>query len=50
MRIVKTWCKNTKEGIDYLCFNGYKPICRISRKLWLVRCIGEPLKDVKIVL
>ena len=33
--IVKTWCENTKEGMDYLTFNGYKPICRIWKNYWL---------------
>lgn len=49
MKIVKTWCENTKEGINYLEFNGYKPICRLSSRLWLVRKIGNPLDDVIIM-
>lgn len=47
--IVKTWCENTKEGMEYLKFNGYNPICRIGKSLWLVRCIGKKLDDVKVI-
>ena len=50
MRVVKTWCENTKEGMDYLKYNKYKPICRLSKNLWLVRKIGVKLCDVFIVL
>lgn len=50
MRIIKTWCESTKEGIDYLEFNKYNPICRLSDRLWLVRTIGNKLDDVKVVL
>lgn len=46
MKIVKMWCENTKEGIEYLQFNRYKPICRISTHLWLVSQIGNMLDDV----
>jgi hypothetical protein len=49
MRVVKTWCENTKEGMDYLKYNGYKPVCRLSRKLWLVRCVGNKLDDVIVL-
>ena len=50
MEIVKTWCENTKEGMDYLEFNGYKPIKRLTKKLWLVATIGNKLDDVIILL
>jgi hypothetical protein len=50
MRIVKTWCENTEEGMTYLEFNGYKPICRLSNNLWLVGKIGTVLDDVVIAL
>lgn len=47
MNIVKTWCENTKEGMDYLKFNGYEPVKRLSKSIWLVRKIGNKLDDVK---
>ena len=47
--LVKMWCENTKEGMEYLSFNGYKPVCRIGKKLWVVKSIGNPLDDVKII-
>jgi len=50
MNIVTTWCENTTEGKQYLKFNGYGPICRLSKKLWLVKRIGNQLTDVKIVI
>lgn len=49
MKVVRTWCENTKEGMEYLAFNGYKPICRLSKNLWLVSKIGNELDDVKII-
>lgn len=49
MNLVKTWCENTKEGMEYLAFNGYSPICRVTKTLWLTRKIGNKLDDVKIV-
>lgn len=48
MKIVKTWCENTKEGMDYLQYNGYEPVCRLG-SYWLVKKIGQPLNDVKII-
>lgn len=48
MVIVKTWCENTKEGMDYLKFNGYQPICRLTKKLWMVGRIGNPMTDIKV--
>ena len=47
--IVKTWCENTKEGMNYLSFNGYKPIYRIGKNYWLVKCLGNKLDDVKVI-
>ena len=49
MKIVKTWCENTKEGKDYLKYNGYQPIYRLTKDLWLVKRIGNKLDDVKIM-
>lgn len=49
MRLVKTWCENTKEGMEYLEFNRYCPVCRVTRQLWLVKKIGNKLADVKII-
>ncbi len=49
MKIVKMWCETTKEGKEYLKFNGYKGIKRIGKKLWLVTEIGNELNDVKII-
>ena len=50
MRIVKTWCENTEEGMKYLELNGYEPISRMTRNLWLVKKIGNKLRDVKVIL
>lgn len=49
MKLIKTWCENTKEGFDYLNYNGYKSICRITAKLWLVGTIGNKLDDVEVL-
>lgn len=49
MILLKLWCENTMEGKEYLTFNGYSPICRISKKIWLVKRIGKKLDDVKII-
>lgn len=49
MKLVRTWCEDTKEGMGYLAFNGYLPICRLSKSLWLVGRIGNKLDDVEIV-
>ena len=49
MKIVKTWCENTKEGKDYLEYNGYQPICRLTKDLWLVKRVGNKLNDVEIM-
>lgn len=49
MKIVKTWCESTKEGFEYLAFNGYKPIARISKSFWIVRKVGNLLDDVTIL-
>jgi hypothetical protein len=50
MRIVKTWCENTKEGMSYLNYNNYKPICRLTKKLWLTRQIGNSLSDIVVII
>ena len=50
MKTIKMWCENTKEGMDYLKFNGYRPICRLINDLWLVKRIGNALDDVIIIL
>lgn len=49
MKIVKTWCENTEEGKDYLGYNGYQPIRRLTKDLWLVKKIGNKLDDVEII-
>lgn len=49
MKLIRTWCEDTKEGMEYLAFNGYSPIFRLSKSLWLVAKIGNKLDDVKIV-
>ena len=49
MKLIRTWCENTKEGMEYLAFNGYSSICRLSNSLWLVAKIGNKLDDVTIV-
>lgn len=49
MKIVKTWCENTEEGQDYLEYNGYQPIRRLTKDLWLVKKIGNKLDDVEII-
>lgn len=49
MHIVKTWCESIQEGMDYLRYNGYRPILRIG-KYWLVRKIGTHTHDIKIIL
>lgn len=50
MRIIKTWCEDTNEGRNYLEYNGYKPICRLTKTIWLVGCIGNNLSDVKVII
>lgn len=50
MRIVKTWCENTKEGMDYLSYNNYKPICRLTKTMWLTKQIGNNLSDVSVIM
>jgi hypothetical protein len=48
--VVKTWCENTKEGEEYLRFNGYKNARRIgTTDLYTCDCIGNELRDVTIV-
>ena len=49
MKLIRTWCEDTKEGMEYLAFNGYSPIFRLSKSLWLVAKIGNKLDDVKII-
>lgn len=49
MKIIKMLCETTKEGTKYLAFNGYKPILRFTKKLWLVGKIGNPLDDVTVL-
>ena len=45
MKIVKTWCENTKEGESYLKYNSYgKKIKRIpNTNLFL--CLGNTVPD-----
>ena len=38
-----------KVGTEYLDFNGYKPILRLTKKLWLVGRIGNSLDDVTVL-
>ena len=50
MRIVKTWCENTKEGEEYLKYNNYKNAKRILNTHYFVcECIGEKLDDVIVI-
>lgn len=49
MHILKTWCESTKEGRSYLRYNGYRPLFRIG-KYWVVTKLGNPLKDVNVIL
>lgn len=48
MRIVKTWYESGREGLNYLKYNGYKPLLRIG-KYFVVRKLGIPLSDVYVV-
>ena len=50
MKLIRTWCEDTKEGMEYLAFNGYSPIRRLSNSLWLAVKNGNKLDDVKIVI
>lgn len=51
MRIVKTWCENTKEGEDYLKYNGYIEAKRIlNTEYYICKTLGNKLDDVKIIL
>lgn len=49
MAIIKMWCESTKEGKEYLEFNGYKGAKRIGKRFWFVSRIGNKLDDVKII-
>lgn len=49
MKLIRTWCENTKERMEYFTFIGYSPVCRLSNSLWLVAKIGNKLDDVKKV-
>lgn len=50
MRIVKTWCENTKEGEQYLRYNYYEKAKRIlNTDYYICRCIGLELSDVEII-
>lgn len=49
MKLVRMWYENTDEGKDYLTFNGYKPICRLSKSLWLVTQIGNKVDNIVFV-
>ena len=50
MRIVKTWCENTKEGEQYLRHNYYEKAKRIPyTDYYICRCIGLELDDVEII-
>lgn len=51
MRIIKTWCENTKEGEDYLRYNGYTNARRIlNTDYYICKSIGNELKDVKLII
>lgn len=51
MRIVKTWCENTKETENYLKYNGYENAKRILvTNYYICTSIGTELDDVKIIL
>lgn len=49
MRLVKLTCENTEEGRSYLAFNGYDPITRLTKTIWMVKRIGNKLDDVRVV-
>ena len=50
MRIVKTWCENTKEGEEYLQYNYYENAKRIpGTNYFICKCIGLDLNDVEII-
>lgn len=49
MAILKMRSENTKEGKEYLEYNGYGNVKRISKNLWFVSKIGNKLDDVKII-
>lgn len=50
MRIIKTWCENTKEGQDYLRYNGYKNARRIAKtNFYVCQCVGNKLDDVVVI-
>lgn len=51
MVVVKTWCENTKEGEEYLKYNGYSNAKRIlNTSYYYCKNKGVSLKDVKIIL
>lgn len=51
MRIIKTWCENTKEGENYLKYNGYIKARRIlNTNYYICKSIGNKLEDVKVIL
>lgn len=51
MRIVKTWCECTIEGENYLRYNGYEKAKRIVKtNLYICKCIGHKLDDVKVII
>lgn len=51
IRIVKTWCENTKEGEDYLKYNGYKNAKRLFNSSYYVCfCKGIRLSDVDVIV
>lgn len=51
--IVKTWCENTQEGVNYLKYNGYGKVIKRIPFTDLFVCIGyrnyEKLNDVIVV-
>jgi hypothetical protein len=49
MHIVKTWCENTKEGMEYLKYHKYEPMLRIG-EYWLTKRIGIKCYDVRVIL
>ena len=53
MKLIKTWCENTKEGKDYLKYNNYgTKIIRLPFTNYFL-CFGrnnvKKLNDVRII-
>ena len=53
MRVIKTWCENTKEGKNYLKYNNYgTKFIRIFKSNYFLcfgKCNAKKLYDVRII-